>query len=115
MNKKGRSSIAATSHNDTQDKTVASDRDNAEVEFDNSANMDARGSQIDPVRCLQKIFRQHERQERKPKVNRIAEKYKAEAQSAKSERRSRMIGTANTFMTSGAFNLHTDNFGGTVR
>ena len=38
--------------------------------------IDGRGSQLDPVRVLQGIFKKQEPKRRRPGVNRIAEKYK---------------------------------------
>ena len=50
------------------------------TDLDEDAQFEAwfngRGSQIDPVRCLQGIFPKQEHETRKPGVNRIAEKYK---------------------------------------
>lgn len=65
-----------------------------------SVQMTGRGSQIDPVRCLQQIFRQNNRKERRPGVNLIAEKYKNIAKSVQSRQGSRTVATANTFMQS---------------
>lgn len=53
-----------------------------------------RGSQIDPVRCLQGIFPKQEHERRKPGVNRIAEKYKKLHRSAQGRGGSRMTATA---------------------
>ena len=43
-----------------------------------------RGSQLDPVRVLQGIFKKEQPKKRRPGVNRIAEKYKNVFKSASS-------------------------------
>ena len=83
---------------ETQAKTGFILGEDEDYEMD-SVQISGRGSQIDPVRCLQNIFRKHEYKQRRPGVNQIAEKYKNQAKSQHGHRRrnSRIAGTANTF------------------
>lgn len=59
---------------------------NETMDFESPFQIDGRGSQIDPVRCLQNIFRQNKRRERRPGVSLIAEKYKKEAHESSKSR-----------------------------
>ena len=49
---------------------------------DDQVMISGRGSQLDPVRVLQGIFKKQEPKRRRPGVNRIAEKYKNVLKSA---------------------------------
>ena len=68
---------------------------------------------MNPVRCLQSIFKKREPQVRRPSVNYIAEKYKNRApNSTKSRKGSRTTATANQLASSNApnsINLNIDD------
>lgn len=66
--------------------------------------IDGRGSQLDPVRVLQGIFKKQEPKRRRPGVNRIAEKYKKVLKSASASMRdAETRGTVDSFPRSNAF------------
>ena len=73
-----KSSAMRQSHD--EETTVIGGETQERTELEEDAQFEAwfngRGSQIDPVRCLQGIFPSKNHERRKPGVNRIAEKYK---------------------------------------